>query len=85
MNFLVKNYWADLKIIWHKRSSGDPLPRLFKLYISVEKHAIPGHEGPSCFSCRLLTFFNINFFKKLFREPHIRVSNGVDLETECRS
>ena len=28
MSFLVKNYWADLKIIWHKYSFGNPLPIL---------------------------------------------------------
>ena len=31
----------------------------------------------SCFCCRLLTFFKINFFKKKFRKT-IRVSNSLD-------
>ena len=31
----------------------------------------------SCFCCRLLTFFKINFFKRFFQEQHRR-SNGLD-------
>ena len=34
---LVKNYWSDFKIIWYKWSLGDPLPKLFKLLLFVEK------------------------------------------------
>ena len=31
-NLLVRKYWPDMKIIWHKWSFSDPLPRLLKLY-----------------------------------------------------
>ena len=43
----LKNCWADLKIIWpgSKWSLGDPLPRLFKLYCSVEEYGCQG-TGP---------------------------------------
>ena len=37
-NILVQKYWPDLKINLHKCSLGDPLPRLFKLFRSVEKN-----------------------------------------------
>ena len=32
---LKKKYWVVLKIVWHKWSLGDPLPRLFKSYWSL--------------------------------------------------
>ena len=38
----------------------------------------------SCFYCRLLTFFKINFFKKFFQDA-IRVSNGLDPDQDRRS
>ena len=43
------------------------------------KDVYPLHAGYfSCFYCRLVTFFIINFFKQLFQEGSTRVSNGVD-------
>ena len=39
---LSKTTGAHLKIICHKWSLGDPLPRLFKLYRSIEKHGCHG-------------------------------------------
>ena len=31
LNLLVKNYWPDLKITWHKLSLDDPLIIIFDL------------------------------------------------------
>ena len=36
--FLSKSYWANSKIIWYKRSLGEPLPKLFKFLCLVENH-----------------------------------------------
>ena len=36
----------------------------------------------SCFVCRLLIVFNINFFKNYFRNT-IRMSNSLDLGPNC--
>ena len=36
-NLLVQKYRPNLKIIWHKCSLGDLLPKLFKIIRSVEK------------------------------------------------
>ena len=41
-NLLVKNDWANLKILWYKWSFVNPLPRLLKFIWSVKKH---GHQG----------------------------------------
>ena len=48
----------DLKTIGHKCSFGDRLPRLLKLYQSVEK---PDHQGSSLFS---LFVYSENFLSK---------------------
>ena len=37
---LVNNHRADLKMIWHKRSLGDPPQALFKLYRSIKNIAL---------------------------------------------
>ena len=44
INLLVQKYWLDLNIIGHKCSMGDSLPRLFKLFQSIEKHSHQGTE-----------------------------------------
>ena len=38
----------------------------------------------SCFCCRLLTFFKINFFKKKIRNT-IRVSNSLDPDQDLQN
>ena len=38
----------------------------------------------SCLCCRLLAFFEINFFKKFFHK-HLRVSNSLDLDQDRHS
>ena len=39
----------------------------------------------SCFSCHLLTFFKINFFKKILSRTTIRVSNSLDPDEDRHS
>ena len=43
-NLLVKScmQWSDFKIIWYRWSLGDPLPKLFKLFLLVKKTWLPG-------------------------------------------
>ena len=41
-NLLVRNHWTDFHIILQKCSFGDPLPRLFKPFGFVNKHARQG-------------------------------------------
>ena len=38
----------------------------------------------SCFCCRLLTFFKIDFFKKFFQVYTFRVSNGLNPDQALR-
>ena len=40
-NILVKNYWADLEIIWHKLSLCDLIPGLLKIF-DLLKTWLPG-------------------------------------------
>ena len=45
-NLLVRNYWTNCNIIWHKCSFGNPLPRLFKPFGFFKKTWPPGgHQG----------------------------------------
>ena len=47
-NFLVRNHWTDFNIILQKCSFGDPLPRLFAIWI-CQKTWPPG--GGAYFPC----------------------------------
>ena len=48
---LIRNHWTDFDIILQKCSFGDPLPRLFKPYGFVKKHAARGRGLFSRYSC----------------------------------
>ena len=63
-NLLGQKYWPDLKIIWHKCSLGDLLPRLFKLIRSIEKH---GRQGRGLFSL----YVHCKIFKNLLVQKHL--------------
>ena len=43
-NFLVKNYWLDIKVIWHKWSLGDPPSRLINKFDLMKNIAARGRS-----------------------------------------
>ena len=62
-NLLVRNHWTDFNIILQKYSFSDPLPRLFKPFGFVKKHAC---QGPGLISL----FIYMENFKNLHVRNH---------------
>ena len=69
-NLLVRNHWTDFHIILQKCSFGDPLPRLFKPFGFVKKHAT---RGQGLFSL----YIYIENFKNLLVRNHWTDSNII--------
>ena len=59
-------------LIWYKRSLGDPLPKLFKLFWLVEKH---GGQG-----AQLVFFLYFQYYSKtVVRETNLEFVVDFDL------